>query len=194
MVPNVKLTLVRVKTNEKTMLTSKSDGSFDFSALTPDEYQLVAEAPGFKKATLDHIIVQVDQVSRMDLTLQPGDVTQSVEVEAAAPLVETETNTLANVVNQTAIQSMPLNSRNFTELALLTPGATPSAPGSQVTGFNVAGRGVRSQTFFCSMESPTWISRSTDRSKRFALTMRCRSSACRPVCRRRSLAAAWERR
>lgn len=146
-IPNVKLTLVQVKTNERTVLNSKADGSFDFPSLTPDEYQLIAEAPGFKRATLEHIIVQVDQVARMDLTLQTGDVTETVQVEAAAPLVETESNTLINVVNQTTIQNMPLNSRNFTELALLTPGATPSAPGSQVTGFNVAGARTQSNFF-----------------------------------------------
>jgi hypothetical protein len=146
-IPNVKLTLVRIKTNETFTLTSKPDGSFDFPTLAPDEYRLVAEAPGFKRATLDHIVVQVDEVARMDLTLETGDVTDTVEVEAAAPLIETESNTLVNVVNQNAIQNMPLNSRNFTELALLTPGATPSAPGSQVTGFNIAGARTQSNFF-----------------------------------------------
>lgn len=146
-VPNVQLTLVRVKTNEKIRLASKADGSFEFPALTPDEYELIAEAPGFKRATLDHIVVQVDEVARMDVTLQAGDVTDTVQVDAAAPLVETESNTLVNVVNQAAIQNMPLNARNFTELALLTPGATPSAPGSQVTGFNVAGARTQSNFF-----------------------------------------------
>ena len=146
-VPNVTLKLIRLKTNTTTTLTTKADGSFEFSDLTPDEYELIAEAPGFKRAELDHIIVQVDQVSRMDLTLEAGNVTETVEVQAAAPLVETESNTLANVINQTSIESMPLNSRNFTELALLTPGAAPSAPGSQVTGFNVAGARTQSNFF-----------------------------------------------
>ena len=145
--PGVQLTLIRVKTNEHLSVTTKGDGSFEFPTLSPDEYQLVAEAPGFKRATLDHIVVQVDQVARMDLTMQPGEVTQTVEVEAGASLVETESNTLTNVINEKEIQSMPLNSRNFTELALLTPGATPSAPGSQVTGFNVAGARTQSNFF-----------------------------------------------
>ena len=146
-VPNVKLTLIRLKTNERTTIVSKADGSFDFPALAPDEYELVAEAPGFKRGELNHIVVQVDEVARMDVTLQTGDVAETVEVQAAAPLVETESNTLVNVVDQQAIQTMPLNSRNFTELALLTPGATPSAPGSQVTGFNVAGARTQSNFF-----------------------------------------------
>ena len=146
-VPGVRLTLLRVSTNEKITLVTKQDGTFEFPALAPDEYQLFAEASGFKRATLDHIIVNVDQVARMDLSLQTGDVSETVEVEAAAPLIETESNTLVNVINQVTIQNMPLNSRNFTELALLTPGATPSAPGSQVTGFNVAGARTQSNFF-----------------------------------------------
>ena len=146
-VPGVKLTLVRVSTNSATVVTSDANGSFSFPELPPDEYRLTAEASGFKRATLENITVQVDTASRMDVTLQAGDVSESVMVEAAAPLVETEQNTLANVVDQTTIQSMPLNSRNFTDLALLTPGATPSAAGSQVTGFNVAGARSQSNTF-----------------------------------------------
>ena len=146
-VPGVHLTLLRLRTNEKFSIVTRDDGSFDFPALAPDDYSLSAEAPGFKHATLEHITVNVDQVARMDISLQTGDVSEVVEVEAAAPLVETESHTLVNVINQTAIQNMPLNARNFTELALLTPGATPSAPGSQVTGFNVAGARTQSNFF-----------------------------------------------
>ena len=146
-VPNVTLRLVRVSTNTTTTVTSNADGSFSFPVLAPDEYELIAESPGFKRGELDHIIVQVDEVTRMDLTLQAGNVSETVEVEAGAPLVETESNTLANVINETSIQTMPLNSRNFIELALLTPGAVPSAPGSQVTGFNVAGARTQSNFF-----------------------------------------------
>ncbi len=146
-VSNVHLTLIRVTTNERTSIVSRADGSFDFPALAPDEYQLTAESPGFKRGQLEHIVVQVDQVARMDITLQTGDVAETIEVQAGAPLVETESNTLVNVINEQTIQNMPLNSRNFTELALLTPGATPSAPGSQVTGFNVAGARTQSNFF-----------------------------------------------
>ncbi|MGI4829953.1 MAG: carboxypeptidase regulatory-like domain-containing protein [Janthinobacterium lividum] len=146
-IPNVRLTLTRVSTNERTVIVSRPDGSFDFPSLSPDEYQLTAESTGFKRGRLEHIVVQVDQVARMDLTLETGDVAETVDVQALAPLVETESNTLVNVINQQTIQNMPLNSRNFTELALLTPGATPSAPGSQVTGFNVAGARTQSNFF-----------------------------------------------
>lgn len=92
-------------------------------------------------------MVQVDQAAKLDVTLQAGDVSEVVTVEAGAPLIDTEQNTLSNVVDTHTIASMPLNSRNFLDLALLTPGATPSASGSQVTGFNVAGARTQSNDY-----------------------------------------------
>src|SRR5260370_15973756 len=70
-----------------------------------------------------------------------------LSVERAQPLIDTQQNTLSTVVDSQAITTMPLNSRNFLDLALLTPGATPSAGGSQVSGFNVAGARTQSNSY-----------------------------------------------
>ena len=146
-VRGARLTLLRLSTNALYTGTSDENGSFQFGELPPDTYRLTVEALGFKRATLSQIVVLVDQGSRMDVTLQPGNVTETINVDSGAPLIETEANTLSNVVDTQTISTMPLNSRNFLDLALLTPGATPSAGGSQVTGFNVAGARTQSNDY-----------------------------------------------
>ncbi len=147
LVAGARITLTRLSTNAVINRTSDASGSFQFLELAPDTYTLTVEAPGFKRATLSQIVVQVDQAAKLDVMLQTGDVSEVVNVEAGAPLIDTEQNTLSNVVDTHTIASMPLNSRNFLDLALLTPGATPSASGSQVTGFNVAGARTQSNDY-----------------------------------------------
>ena len=83
-------------------------------------------------------MVQVDQITRVDLALV-GAVTELVEVQGAAPILETDKNTLSSVVDSRTISNMPLNARQFLDLALLTPGVLPAATGTQGGGFSVAG-------------------------------------------------------
>jgi hypothetical protein len=146
-VAGAQVTLTRVSTNAVLTRTTDSTGSFRFVELPPDTYTLTVQAPGFKRAVLKQVLIQVDQSTQLDVTLATGDVTENVTVDAIAPLVDTQQSTLSNVVDTKTIASMPLNSRNFLDLALLTPGATPSAGGSQVTGFNVAGARTQSNDY-----------------------------------------------
>ncbi|HEX4578098.1 MAG TPA: carboxypeptidase-like regulatory domain-containing protein, partial [Edaphobacter sp.] len=146
-VAKAKLTLRRLSTNAVLTTTSDASGSFQFLELVPDVYTLTAEAAGFKRVVLSDVTILVDQATRIDITLSVGDVSEVVDVAASAPLIETQQNTISNVVDHQAISTMPLNSRNFLDLALLTPGASPSAGGSQVTGFNVAGARTQSNDY-----------------------------------------------
>ncbi len=146
-VSGAKVTLTRTGTNAVLTRTTDGSGAFQFLELPPDTYTLSVEAPGFKRTTLSRVVIQVDQASTLDVVLQLGQVSEVLNVDAAPPLIDTQQNTLSNVVDSQAITTMPLNSRNFLDLALLTPGATPSAGGSQVTGFNVAGARTQSNDY-----------------------------------------------
>src|SRR5258708_11653861 len=146
-VSGAKVTLTRTSTNAVLTRTTDSSGAFQFLELPPDTYTLSVEAPGFKRTTLSQVVIQGDQASTLDVVLQLGQVSEVLNVDAAPPLIDTQQNTLSNVVDSQAITTMPLNSRNFLDLALLTPGATPSAGGSQVTGFNVAGARTQSNDY-----------------------------------------------
>ena len=141
------VTLTRTSTNAVITRTTDASGIFRFVELPPDTYTLTVQYPGFKRATLSNVVIQVDQSTQLDVALSAGDVSDVVNVDAVAQLVDTQQSTLSNVVDTNTIASMPLNSRNFTDLALLTPGATPSASGSQVSGFNVAGARTQSNDY-----------------------------------------------
>jgi hypothetical protein len=142
-VAHAKLTLTSTSTNAQTVAVSNPDGEFQFLQLAPTTYTLVAEAPGFKKVSAS-VLVEVDQITHVDLNLELGSIAETVQVEAVVPLLETDKSTLSSVVESTNISSLPLNGRQSMDLALITPGVVPTAAGTQVFSFNVAG--ARSQS------------------------------------------------
>src|SRR5215468_4367646 len=146
-ISGAQITLIRIDTN--TRLTAKTDpnGAYQFPQLAPANYALTVEAAGFKKVTVGTVVVQVDQITRVDLSLEVGAVTELVEVQGATPILETDKNTLSSVVDSRTISNMPLNARQFLDLALLTPGVLPAATGTQGGGLNVAGARSQSNVF-----------------------------------------------
>ncbi len=147
LVQSVKLTLTNTDTNARLSAVTNTSGEFQFLQLPPATYSLVAENPGFKRATVTSILVQVDQVTHVELALEVGNVTESVMVEGVSPLLENDKSTMSSVVDTRTIANMPLNARQYLDLALLTPGAVPSQPGQQGGGFNVAGARSQSNNF-----------------------------------------------
>src|SRR5450432_3950154 len=147
MMPGVKLTLHNSATNAQLAARTNGNGEFQFLQLAPATYALVAENAGFKKTTVSSVLVQVDQVTHVEIVLEIGNLTESVQVEAAAPLLENDKSTISSVVDNRTIANMPLNARQYLDLALLTPGAIPSQPGQQGGGFNMAGARSQSNLF-----------------------------------------------
>jgi len=146
-VAGAKLTLTNTATNARVVATSNANGEFQFQQLNPATYTLVAELPGFKLANVPAVLVQVDQVTHLDLTLEVGSPTETIQVDAVAPLLENDKSTISSVVDSRTIANMPLNARQYLDLALLTPGAVPSQPGQQGGGFNVSGARSQSNLF-----------------------------------------------
>ena len=146
-VPGAKITLTETATNARLFAATSENGEFQFPQLPPASYVLTVEAAGFKRATVASLVVQVDQVTRADVTLEVGAITDVVEVAAVTPLLESDKSTMSNVVDMRTIANMPLNARQFLDLALLTPGTLPAATGTQGGGFNVAGARSQSNIF-----------------------------------------------
>ncbi|HZV86189.1 MAG TPA: carboxypeptidase regulatory-like domain-containing protein [Candidatus Binatus sp.] len=147
-ISGAKLTLINASTNAKEEVVSDSNGGFQFLQLAPAVYVLHVEAAGFKKETLKDIVVQVDQITHLDASLQIGSVAETIEVSGAAtPLLETDRSTLSNVIDSEVISNIPLNGRQYLDLALLTPGVLPSSTGTQGGGFNVSGARSQSNIF-----------------------------------------------
>ncbi len=147
-VPGVRITLISATTNMRLTAVTDGNGSFVFPQVPPATYSLGAEATGFKKTTIASLLVQVDQVTRADIALELGSVSEVVEVTGSVtPLLESDRSTMGGVVDAKVIASMPLNARQFMDLALLTPGAVPAATGQQGGGFSVAGARTQSNVF-----------------------------------------------
>jgi hypothetical protein len=145
-VPGVKITVTNIATNAQLSSISNERGEFQFLQLPPANYSVVVENPGFKKTVLNALVL-IDQITHVDVVLQVGEVLQSVEVEAVSPILETDKTTLSSVVESNTIANMPLNARQYLDLALVTPGVLPSAAGAQGGGFNVSGARSQSNVF-----------------------------------------------
>ena len=137
------VTLTNTGTGERHEMKSGAAGEYEFLNLVPGTYRVEVEQSGFKKATRDNIEVTVSGAVRADMSLQLGDVTQSVEVQAIAPLLQTENANLSSVVNARATEDLPVNGRNIMNLTALVPGveAQGTTSGNAITGKNIFAAG-----------------------------------------------------
>lgn len=124
--------ITNLGTNLQRVLATNSAGVYDAPSLAPGVYSIRVTMTGFKAEVRNNIEVQVNQVARLNFTLEVGNVSETVEVEAAAPTLETETTTIGTVIENKRIQELPLNGRNYLQLALLVPGATTYGPSNSI--------------------------------------------------------------
>ena len=137
------VTLTNAGTGERRQALSGSGGDYQFLNLVPGAYRVQVEQSGFKRATRENLEVNVSGTVRADISLQLGDVTQTVEVQAAAPLLRTEDANLSQVVSARAIEDLPVNGRNILNLTALVPGVVPqgTTDGNAITGKNIFAAG-----------------------------------------------------
>lgn len=122
LVPNVQVVATNTATNLSRKAVTDESGTYRIPALNPGPYRVDAEAAGFKKSTISGLVLEVGQQSRVDVELQVGEVSQTMEVAARGTLVNTESNLIGGVINESRVLSLPLNGRNFMELTTLTAG------------------------------------------------------------------------
>ncbi len=121
-IPGAALTLTNVDQNRPWAAESNAAGAYVFQQIPPGNYSLAVETEGFKRYERRQFILQVAQVAEIDVPLEIGDITEVVEISAEAPLLETATSDLGEVVNSRTAESLPLNGRNVMQLIGLTPG------------------------------------------------------------------------
>ena len=125
------------------ILHSNDRGEYELPQLEPDTISIVVEASAFKRAVRDGITLQTGQQAQIDFKLDTGDVSETVTVTADASQVQADNGTLGTVVDTRKIVELPLNGRNFFQLAQLVPNAFPPIPNSSLSyrgGFNIAGQ------------------------------------------------------
>ncbi|GAC1515858.1 MAG: hypothetical protein NVS1B11_34580 [Terriglobales bacterium] len=114
--------------------TTDSKGTYNVPFLLPGTYDVTITVPGFKTSVSKNIVVDIDQKARVDVDLQPGGLSETVNVESTAPLIHLESSELGDVVAKTQVQNLPLNGRNFVQLTYLVPGVTPGQAGENLGG------------------------------------------------------------
>jgi len=138
--PGVTVTVKNTDTSQSRTIVTDDGGRYRVPLLAPGHYEVTAQISGFQTMVRSGITVTVGQQAVVDARLSLGNVSESVTVEGAAPLVETTTGTISNVVTEAQLGSMPLNGRDITQLVLLQPGVVMSR--SSVAGSNV-GQGTK---------------------------------------------------
>ena len=111
-----------VDTNEVREFTTDESGNYQFNALPTGNYVLTVTATSFKQARIDNLTLRVNTQLRADVGLQVGTVTESIDVQALAPLIQTNTAAVGTVVDNRTVRELPFNNRNFYDLVALTPG------------------------------------------------------------------------
>ena len=119
-IPKAAVTLTNQETGIEAKAASDENGNFLFSQVKVGRYTVTAEAAGFSKAVAADIAVDVNARQRVDLTMQVGEVTESVNVTGAASALETDSSEHGQVINTQQIVELPLNGRNYADLALLS--------------------------------------------------------------------------
>lgn len=144
-VVGAKVTVTDVERGQNFNTTTNDSGEYVASPLRVGRYVVEVEHTGFKKAESSPVDISVQDRAAVNLTLQVGQNSETVVVTGAAPMLQTETSELGQVVDQRRVSNLPLNGRNFAQLALLSAGTAPSEPGARDEGgYGFSSNGARS--------------------------------------------------
>jgi len=144
-VSDANVTLTNLGTSEKHTVKSSASGEYTFVNILPGRYRIEGEKSGFKTFVREPIVVNIESGLRVDMTLQVGSQTETVEVTGEAPLLQPETQSLGQVVESRTVTEMPLNGRNPLALVALVPGVVPQ--GAPAAGGNSSGTPVGANPF-----------------------------------------------
>lgn len=126
-VPGARVLVTQTATGTTRETLTNTEGAYALSSLQPGEYEVTVEATGFAKITHTSVALLVGQSLTLDFALEVGAVkVESIELVGVVPLVDTASSKVDRVIEEREIQNLPLNGRNFLELALLTPGNSPA--------------------------------------------------------------------
>ena len=129
-VPSAMVRAVNLATNAAREVGTDAAGSYSLSYLAAGDYRLTITKEGFQVYQVSKIVLQLDQAARIDVTLRLGSVAETLTVSGEAALLQTENATVGTVIDAAKIVDLPLNGRNFIQLAQLVPGVQAGTPGS----------------------------------------------------------------
>lgn len=137
-VPAAEVALTNTQTNVERKAISNAVGVYAFLNIIPGEYRLQAAKTGFKTSKQSAFTLNVNQTATFDMTLEIGEISQEVTVEAVGAELQSSTAELGAVVAKQQVVDLPLNGRNFTQLLSLTPGVAPVSVSQNSGGFGAS--------------------------------------------------------
>jgi Carboxypeptidase regulatory-like domain/TonB dependent receptor len=132
-VPGVTVSVTNEATGVTRSAATGEGGTYSFTALPPGSYKLTAELSGFRKVERTGVQLQVNQRAQIDMALEVGLLTETVKIEGTPPLLESQSSVLGTVIQEQQVQELPLNGRNFVQLATLTAGVSGAGSGMRGT-------------------------------------------------------------
>jgi outer membrane receptor protein involved in Fe transport len=133
-IPGAKVTLTNTGTKVAGIATTNDTGDYTFNLLNPGQYTVTIEANGFKKLVIPGFALAAGDRLRENEKMEPGNVEETVEVTAAAPLLQTDSSTVQSTVTEKSVQDLPLNGRNFINLVQVQAGVNQGQSSSISSG------------------------------------------------------------
>jgi hypothetical protein len=146
-IPNALVTIANVETAIERSTRTNDSGYYTFSFLQPGSYRMSVENAGFKALTRSGLIFEVDQRAELNFTLEVGTLAERIEVSANVQQLNTVEASRGQVIENRRIVEMPLNGRNYNQLALLSAGTVQPLAGARLEGFSVNGMRVSQNNF-----------------------------------------------
>lgn len=135
-IPGVSVVAVNTQTGVRNTTTTDASGFYSFPELPLGDYEIIIQQAGFKQYEQTGLVINVNTALRVDVTLQLGQVSQSVTVSSTAVHVETTSTQLGQVITGANMTTVPLNGRSYTDLLALQPGVAPQSSGEYITYTN----------------------------------------------------------
>ena len=138
-IPGASVTVTNKATSATRKVTTNSEGLYSFPSLPPGTYELKVEQTGFKISLNDNVRLEVQQTGRLDVTMEVGQVGETVTISAASALLNSENTTLGTVIENKIVTELPLNGRQYLNLVALSPNVNVLAPAAGQAGARQGG-------------------------------------------------------
>jgi len=142
-IPEAQVSVTNAQSGVKLSSQTNGQGEYSLPFLQPGDYNLAIGRQGFKTFQRPNVHLDLDQTAAIDVTLLPGDVNETVEVKGESPLLQTQTTSVGQTIDNRTVITLPLNGRDYTQLVTLAAGAAPNSRSRASNGFSLNG----SQTF-----------------------------------------------
>ncbi len=139
LVPGATIQTINQESGEKRTVVANTEGAYAVPELSPGIYTVSATSPGFKTEIQKNIDVDIDETAEIEFVLEVGAVTESMEVTATAPVLNTENSSKGEVLVAQKVIEMPLNGRDFNDLSILIPGVVSTAQGGSGSAISING-------------------------------------------------------